>query len=181
MEINTETLFLVTVIFTAVQRILELFISKRNVGSLIKKGGKVIKEKNYIAMVLLHTSWIIILLYNGFNNKNIINENYFYIFFGSFCLGQFLRITAITTLGERWTTQIVVLPEAPVIKKGLFTFIRHPNYLGVVIEILSLPMMGGLYLIAFVFSALNLIILYFRIKLEEKSLREYNNYDTVFS
>ena len=98
-----------------------------------------------------------------------------------FVLGQFLRLSAIMTLGKRWSTKIVVLPQAPLVTNGLFKIIRHPNYLGVVLEIVALPLMGGYWKLALFFSIANFTILYFRIRLEEKMLDQYNGYYKEFS
>ncbi len=175
------TLFRIVIIFTCLQRIFELFIAKRNEKSILALGGRIIKEKNYIFMVLLHTSWLLGLLYFSFSDRlGALNPILFFGAFIFFLLGQILRITAIWTLGERWSTRIVILPEAPVVKKGIFNFIRHPNYLGVVFELVALPLMGGLFVYAFVFSVLNGIILFFRIREEEAMLCQYNDYQDKF-
>ena len=71
----------------------------------------------------------------------------------------------------------MILPGAPVVEDGLFKYVRHPNYLGVVLEIAALPLIVGLWEFALIFSALNGIILYFRIKFEEAMLTEYCHYD----
>ena len=174
-------IFKVVVVFTVLQRIFELFIAKSNEKYILSKGGKIIPEKNYIFMVLLHSSWLILLVGFAYFSKINFIEPLFWISLMFFIFGQFLRITAIKTLGKRWSTRIVILPEAPAIRKGIFSFLRHPNYLGVVIELAALPLMGNMIEVAILFSLLNAIILYFRIKKEEESLIEFNNYSTIFN
>jgi methyltransferase len=98
-----------------------------------------------------------------------------------FFIGQTLRIVAIKTLGERWTTRIAILPKEPAIKSGLFNLIRHPNYLGVCFEIFALPLMIGEMKIAILFSTINFIILFFRIRTEENYLKKYSSYSEVFN
>ena len=170
----------IIVILTMLQRIYELRLSKNNEAQLIDKGAKIIPEKNYIFMVLLHSSWIVLLLYLAFYQPIMTSPLYFSIGLILFFTGQALRILAIKTLGERWSTRIVVLPKAPVIKKGIFNFIRHPNYLGVILEIAFLPIAFKAFSAALIFSLINGVILYFRIKLEESSLSEFNNYFQEF-
>ncbi len=96
-------------------------------------------------------------------------------------MGQALRITAIGTLGKRWSTRVVILPEAPAVRSGIFKWFRHPNYLGVTLELLSLPLMASLFEVSTIFSFLNFVILFFRIRLEERNLKKYNKYSTIFN
>lgn len=175
-----ELIFKILVIFTIVQRLYELRIAKSNEAKIIAKGGKVLPEKNYIFMVLLHSSWLLALVYAAFKMELHFKEGLFYPALVLFGLGQFLRIMAIKTLGERWSTRVMVLPEAPVIKSGLFNIVRHPNYVGVVLEIAALPLIAGLWQVAAFFSFCNGVILFFRIRFEEKMLCEHNNYQEEY-
>lgn len=175
-----ELILQIIIVLTMIQRIYELRLSKRNEETLLSQGAKVISEPNYIFMVLMHTSWILYLLYSVFFTSISTSPLFLIIGLSMFFLGQALRITAIKTLGERWTTKIVVLPKAPVIKDGIFTKVRHPNYIGVILEIAFLPLAMKLFSAALVFSIINGVILFFRIKLEEKSLSEFNNYQEAF-
>lgn len=172
--------FKALVIFTIVQRIAELFISKRNEKYITSIGGKVLPETNYIFMVLLHTTWLIALLYCALRVPLEFHQYSFILFTTFFLLGQFFRISAITTLGKRWSTRVMILPEAPVIKSGLFKLVRHPNYVGVILEIAALPLIAGLWKIAAIYSLLNGIILFFRIRFEEKMLSDHNDYQEQF-
>lgn len=176
MEIGMETLFKCIIFFTIIQRLYELRLSKRNEKQIINKGGKVLPEKNYIFMVLLHSTWLIGLVYFAFFTKVEIHPGLFNISLLAFCLGQSLRIKAIKALGERWSTRVMILPDAPVIQSPLFEKLRHPNYIGVVLEIAALPLMASLWSFALVFSFLNGIILFFRIRFEEEMLGTHNNY-----
>ena len=87
-----------------------------------------------------------------------------------FALLQLGRIWVLATLGERWTTRIIVLPGAPLVARGPFRFVRHPNYLVVIGEIAVLPLAFGLWQVALLFSLLNAIMLVVRIRAEEKAL-----------
>ncbi len=174
-------LYKIVVGLCALQRLGELLLSKSNEKWILSQGGRVIPETNYIFMVLLHTTWILALVYfTFFTELKILNINLFMISMALFCLGQFFRIHAIMTLGKRWSTRVCVLPKAPVIKSGLFKVVRHPNYVGVVLELLFLPLAVGLWKVAFFFTVLNAIILYFRIRFEERMLCEHNDYEEKF-
>lgn len=159
----------------------ELFLAKKNERHILSLGGRIIPEINYIVMVILHSLWLSSLFYLTFFTEILIRKELFFSFLFMFVIGQSLRILAIRTLGKRWSTRIVILPNVDAVSKGIFKWVKHPNYIGVIIEILALPLMVGFFKIALIFSFFNLIILYFRVRLEEKYLREYNNYDFVFN
>jgi len=149
--------------FIIVQRVSELFISNHNTKALLEKGAKEYGREHYPVMVLLHLSWIIALVILGFSQE----ANYFW--FGIFLVLQILRVWTLASLGERWTTRIIVLDE-PLILSGPFKYFRHPNYMIVVAEIFVAPMVLGLWQIAILFSCLNAAMLFVRIRTEEKAL-----------
>ncbi len=180
MDINLENIFQFVVGFTVLQRIAELFWAKRNEKLLKAKGAKVIPEVNYFFMVVLHASWLFYLSYVAFYKGYVIQVPQFIIGITLFFLGQVFRLSAIFTLGSRWSTRIMILPQVDAIKKGIFRITRHPNYLGVILEIFALPYAVGLLPAALLFSLLNFLILFFRIRLEEKYLIENNNYRDVY-
>lgn len=180
MKLDYSLIFLGIVIFLTVQRALELLLAKYNERYLISQGGKIIKEVNYVFMVILHMSWLSYHLYIAIFTDLTIDT---FLFWGGAILlvaGQLLRISAIRTLGKRWSTRIVVLPDEPVIKAGLFNYFRHPNYIGVAIEIAALPLMVSHIYAMIIFSVLNSIVLYYRIKHEEHALENHCDYFRTF-
>lgn len=82
-----------------------------------------------------------------------------------FVLLQRLRVWILATLGPRWTTRIIVLDE-PLVRRGPFRFLRHPNHTLVVAEIAVAPMVLGLVWVAVVFSILNALVLTIRLRAE---------------
>jgi methyltransferase len=99
----------------------------------------------------------------------------------AFLAGQTLRYAAIHTLGERWTVRVMTLPGAKPVSQGIYRSIRHPNYLGVILEIGAVPLLHSAYLTAISFSIANALLLAWRIQTEEAALKEQNNYDQVFA
>jgi len=77
----------------------------------------------------------------------------------------------LTTLGERWTTRIIVLPEAPLVRRGPYRWVNHPNYVVVMGEVAILPLVFGFWDLAVLFSLLNAAVLTLRIREEDKALR----------
>jgi methyltransferase len=92
--------------------------------------------------------------------------------FSVFLVLQALRVWVIATLGPRWTTRILVLPGAPLVTSGPYRFVAHPNYLIVAGEILVLPLVFGQLWYGIVFSVLNAMVLWIRIRAEEAALRQ---------
>ena len=89
-----------------------------------------------------------------------------------FAAGQALRLTAIRTLGWRWSTRVMSVPGpsgAPV-QHGIYRYMRHPNYLGVELEILAAPLLHSAYLTSAVFGVANALLLRDRIRREEQAL-----------
>ena len=107
-----------------------------NEKSIVQDNGFIVPEKNYLFMVSLHSTWLVAILYMAIWRWSESNLSIFLIGLVLFLCGQTLRIIAIKTLGSRWTTRITILPEKPAINKGVFKYLRHPNYLGVCLEIL---------------------------------------------
>ena len=76
----------------------------------------------------------------------------------------------IASLGRRWTTRVIVLPGAAPVARGPYRWLRHPNYLIVILEIAVVPLALGLPLFALVFSLANAALLVYRIRVENKAL-----------
>lgn len=153
-------------IFVTLQRLAELVHAKRNTKALLAKGGRELGAEHYPFMVAMHAAWLVGLWIFGFNQP--INIVWFVIFM----LLQLLRIWVLATLGGRWTTRIIVLPQAPRIVSGPYRFLSHPNYVIVVGEIAALPLAFGLPIFALIFSILNAAMLTVRIRAENRALRE---------
>ena len=87
-----------------------------------------------------------------------------------FVLLELARIWVVASLGKRWTTRIIILPDEPLVRRGPYHFVNHPNYLVVVGEIAVLPLVFGLWQVALIFSLLNAAVLAVRIREENRAL-----------
>jgi methyltransferase len=146
------------------QRVFELGIGQRNTRRLIARGAYEVSPEHYPAIVALHAAWLIGLWILAWNRPPHLG------WLGVFCVLQAARIWVIASLGDRWTTRIIVLPGAQLVRRGPYRFLDHPNYLVVAGEILTLPLAFGLPLFAAVFSALNAAALFIRIRAEQAAL-----------
>lgn len=158
------TLNLVILGLVTLQRLGELLLSKRNTRLLLAQGGREHAPEHYPLIVALHTVWLALLWWfapfrpvDGF-------------WLALFVLIELARIWVLVSLGARWTTRIIVVPDAPLVRKGPYRFFDHPNYLVVVAEIAVLPLVFGLWRTAAVFSLLNGAILAIRVRAENRAL-----------
>lgn len=162
------------------QRLFELRYSRQNQQHLINQGFEVAESLSaYRAMVVIHVLWFLGMLAEPFIWSKF---NYFtaipaisWCALAVFILAQFLRLWVFLTLGVQWNTTVytprsTTANSLPVLTSGPYRYIRHPNYLAVVLEFVSLPLIGGAYFTAAICSILNGIILYRRILVEEYSL-----------
>ncbi|MBM3648487.1 MAG: hypothetical protein FJX11_11920 [Alphaproteobacteria bacterium] len=150
------------------QRLGELVLSKRNTDRLLARGAHEAVPGHYPLIVVLHAAWLIGLWYLA-AYRSVGGVDWAWL--AVFVVLQALRVWVIATLGARWTTRIIVLPGAPLVKTGPYRFVSHPNYLVVAAEILVLPLVFGLAWYGAIFSALNAIMLWVRIRAEEAVLR----------
>lgn len=150
--------------FIVVQRLGELVIAKRNTAALLARGADEVGAAHYPVMVALHSAWVLCLLIFGYSQDIHLG------WLALYAVLQVFRVWILGTLGRRWTTRIIVIDE-PLVAKGPFRFIPHPNYTLVVFEVFVAPMVLGLIWVALLFSALNAAMLYHRISVEDGALR----------
>ena len=147
------------------QRVVELAWARRNTVRLRRLGSVEADAQGYRYFVLLHAGWLASLAVFIPTSAPPV-----WPLLGLFALLQLGRLWVILSLGGYWTTRIVTLPDAPLVRTGPFRWFRHPNYLLVVAEIAVLPLAFGAVAIATIFSALNLVLIARRIRIEENIL-----------
>lgn len=149
------------------QRLGELFLAERNTRRLLARGAHEIGRGHYPFMVALHAGWLISLWLLGPGPPIHVTPLIIYLVL------QVARVWVIATLGERWTTRIIVLPGEPLVRHGPYRWLDHPNYLIVIAEIAVLPLVFGLPVVAAFFSVLNAIVLWVRVREESEALATY--------
>jgi methyltransferase len=151
------------------QRLGELVLARRNTERLLARGAREAAPGHYPLIVALHAAWLVGLWYLAVWRAPVdVSLGWLMVF----VVLQGLRVWVIATLGPRWTTRIIVLPGAPLVKEGPFRFVSHPNYCIVAAEILVLPLCFGLVWYGIAFSGLNALVLWIRIRAEEAALRQ---------
>ena len=148
------------------QRLVELLIARRNTKALLAEGAYEVGRGHYPAIVFLHSAWLIslwVLL--------VFDRTAFHVWPAvGYLIVQVLRAWILVSLGRYWTTRIIVTPHAPLVRSGPYRFLRHPNYVVVVLEIALLPLALGAWPLALGFSIANAIALAWRIQTEETTL-----------
>jgi methyltransferase len=155
----------VVVTLVALQRLGELIYAARNTRNLKRRGGVEHGGAHYPLLVALHAAWLIAIVV-VVPADTAIN----WLPLGLFIMLQGVRLWIILTLGGYWTTRIISLPGASLIRHGPYRFARHPNYVVVTGEIALLPLVFGAWQIAILFSILNLAILAHRRRVEDEAL-----------
>lgn len=173
--------FTALVVAVGVQRLWELRRSADNEACIRAAGGREHAAGQMPWMRALHASWLVGMLVEVWTLRPTASLPVAAIALVVFVAGQALRILAISTLGRRWTVKVMTLPGEPAVSAGVFRWIRHPNYLGVVLEIAALPMIHGAVLTAVAGTLLNGLLLVARIRAEEAALRNDNAYDAAFA
>jgi methyltransferase len=174
---DSRIAFTMFVSLVAAQRLWELHRSARNEARLREMGGVEHAPEQMKWMRALHASWLVAMLLEVWLLDAPFIPALAVVAMIVFGIGQGLRIAAIHELGFRWTVKIMTVPGEDAISSGLFKYIRHPNYVGVVLEIAALPLIHGAFITSFMWTVANAILLRARIRAEEAALRANSHYE----
>jgi methyltransferase len=155
----------IVIALVALQRLAELIYAERNTRALKRRGAVEIGRAHYPLIVAVHAAWLVtiaILL------PKVVRIDF--VLLGVFVVLQGLRIWVLASLGPYWTTRIITLDGAPLIRRGPYRFLRHPNYAVVIGEIAVLPLVFGEIWVAAAFTVLNAAVLTLRIRQENQAL-----------
>jgi methyltransferase len=173
-KVNLFVLFALIALII-VQRLLELGHANRNLAWARANGGQEFAPEHYPFMVALHSSWILALLIEGWL-RGATTSSLWWLWLGLFIIAQVLRYMIILSLGKLWNTRIIIVPNAKLVRSGIYSFFKHPNYMVVALELLVTPLIFNAWLTAIIFSVLNAILLLgFRIPAEERALETLSN------
>ena len=154
-------------LFVAAQRSAELLHARANERRALASGAIEIAPGQHPWIVALHTSWLLAMLL--FVPPGRAPDG---ALLALYALLQLARLWTIASLGPYWTTRVITFPERPLVRRGPYRFMRHPNYTIVACEIAILPLAFGAWQIAALFTALNAIALFARIRVENRALDE---------
>ena len=163
-------LYLAFLALLALERMIELAVSKRNAAWSLEQGGIEYGRDHFKYMKLLHTSFFIacalevVLL-----DRPFIPELGFPML-GIALLAQAIRYWVIFTLGKRWNVRVIVVPGLPAVSSGPYRLLKHPNYLAVVLEGFAVPLIHTAWITAIAFTLFNAWMLSVRIRCENEAL-----------
>jgi len=164
------SLYVALVLAVAAERLVELVVSKRNLTWARARGGREYGFGHYPFMVFLHTGLLVACLVEAGHRPFIPALGW--PMFALVVLAQALRWWCITVLGPRWNTRIVVVPGLPLVDRGPYRWMRHPNYVAVVLEGIALPLVHTAWITALVFTVFNAVLLRVRISAENLALAQ---------
>ena len=150
--------------FVTVQRLAELAWNRGNEARLRAAGAVEAGAAHYPVMVVLHAAWLAALWLWGLNRPLVWPWVLVYVVL------QGGRAWVLATLGRRWTTRVFVTPGETLVRRGPYRFVSHPNYVVVALEIFVLPLAFGLWRVALGFGVANLLLLAWRIRVEDRAL-----------
>ena len=152
------------IIYVIFSRLYELRLSSKNTKYLLANGAKEFYPSHYKFIVTFHLIFI-----SYFLLKPITSFESNFILFFIFFLTQILRYKIINDLGCFWTTRIIVNTRIPMIKAGIYRYLRHPNYIIVLTEVVIICLIFNDYIALISFTILKIILLSVRIFFEEKA------------
>lgn len=169
------TLVFLAVGIVVIQRLLELALAYRNLNWALERGAGEYGREHYPYFFLLHGLWLLGILFEGGTRQSL--SPLWPVWLVLFLAAQYLRYWTIHTLGPFWNTRILVIPGAPPIETGPFRYLRHPNYVAVALELLSLPLIFNAWVTALLATVFNAVLLLgVRIPLEEQLLEQNRSY-----
>lgn len=156
----------------AVERLIELVVSRRHQQALLERGGRLVADDGYRWLVALHLLWFPAIALEAMVGPWAGHWAGTWPLLAVYAGAEILRLWTISTLGERWTTRVVVVPGADPIQAGPYRWLDHPNYAAVAVELAVLPLAFGLPVTALVATLANGLALRHRIQVEEAALAQ---------
>ena len=162
--------FTVLVVLVGLERVAELVVSTRNARWSRERGGVEHGLGHFPFMVVLHTGLLVGALAEAWIRQPQVPSALAWSMLALVVASQALRWWCIATLGPRWNTRVIVVPGMPPVTSGPYRFLRHPNYVAVVLELLVVPLIHGAWVTSAVFTVGNAALLFVRIRAEEAAL-----------
>lgn len=165
------TVYYLLILAVGLERLVELVVSKRHASWALANGGREFGRSHYPYMVAIHTALLI-----GCVLEVWLLDRPFLPWLGwpmlaVVLLSQGLRWWCVATLGRRWNTLVIVIPGLPLVNRGPYRWLRHPNYVAVVAEGIALPLIHSAWLTALLFFVANALVLTVRIRVENAALQ----------
>ncbi|MGH3555686.1 MAG: isoprenylcysteine carboxyl methyltransferase family protein [Mycobacterium sp.] len=163
-------MYYLLILAVGIERLAELIVSKRHVRWAFAQGGKEFGRNHYPVMVTVHAGLLLGCVIEVWALHRPFVAWLGWPMLALVALSQALRWWCVTTLGRRWNTRVIVVPRAPLVRRGPYRWLHHPNYVAVVAEGVALPMVHTAWLTATCFTLANALLLTVRIRVENSAL-----------
>ncbi len=168
---TSQAWYALLVVAVAGERLAEMVVARRHAAWSFARGGVERGQGHWPAMVVLHIGLLV-----GCVAEVWLAERPFLPWLGWPMLAllvaaQALRWWCIRTLGPQWNARVIVVPGLPRVTSGPYRWLRHPNYVAVVVEGVALPLVHTAWVTALAFSLLNAALLTVRVRCEQDALR----------
>lgn len=167
---TTLTAFVVLVVLVALERLAEMVVSTRNAAWSFARGGRETGRGHYPVMVVLHTGLLLAMVLEAVVRRPDVAPTLAWSMLALVVAAQALRWWCIATLGRRWNTRVIVVPDLPPVRTGPYRLFSHPNYVAVVVEGIALPLVHASWITAVTFTVLNAALLTVRLRVEDAAL-----------
>ncbi|WP_421111373.1 isoprenylcysteine carboxyl methyltransferase family protein [Streptomyces sp. NEAU-S77] len=154
------------------ERIIELLVARRNAAWTLARAGVEHGRGHYPVMVVLHAAFLAGCLLEPQLAHRQFLPALGWPMVALVVVAQALRWWCITVLGRYWNTRVIVVPGSRLVAAGPYRFLRHPNYVAVVLEIMALPLVHSAWLTATAFTVANALLLTVRIRCENTALAQ---------
>lgn len=163
-------MYYLLILAVGVERVVELLVARSNARWAFAHGGKEFGRNHYPVMVVIHTALLVGCVVEVWLLHRPFIPPLGWPMLAVAALSQALRWWCVTTLGRRWNTRVIILPKAPLVRRGPYQWLHHPNYVAVVAEGLALPLVHTAWLTAAAFTLANAVLLNVRITVENSAL-----------
>jgi methyltransferase len=177
----SEALYLGFLAALGLERLAELRRSARNAAWAFERGGIELGRRHYRVMQGLHGAFLAACAAEVVGLHRPFDPALGLPMLALALAAQALRAWAIASLGPHWNVRVIVVPGAPVVRRGPYRFLRHPNYAAVAIEGFAVPLVHGAWLTALAMSLANAALLAVRIRCEERALAAHCDYAARFA
>lgn len=173
--------FLALIGLVTVERVIELLLSRRNLARAVARGGFLADERTLQTMAAFQVAFLVACPFEAVLLRRPWLPALGVPMLAVVALAMALRYWAVTALGDRWNVRIVVVPGDRAVTGGPYRWLRHPNYLALVIETVALPLVHTAWLTA-AFGSLALApLLARRIRHEEAALARHTDWSTAMT
>jgi methyltransferase len=158
------------ILVVAAERLVELAVARRNAAWAIAHGGKEFGRRHYPVMVVMHALLLVACIVEVWAMHRPFIPGLGWPMVAVVVFSTVVRWWCIAVLGKYWNTRIIVIPGAPLVRRGPYRWLNHPNYAAVTAEVKALPLVHSAWLTAIVFSIANALVLNVRIREENAAL-----------